>query len=56
MLFPIGNSTDRNLEQKIAQIHVTNWYRQYNRIALLEKLFMLHILHIVLKNKFLDEC
>ena len=32
------NSTDRNLEQEIAQNQVTNWYKQYAKIALTEAL------------------
>ena len=34
----VGKSTEKNLEQKIAQNQVTNWYKQYAKVALLEAL------------------
>ena len=43
----VGKSTEKNLKQKIAQNQVTNWYKQYAKVALLEAL--LQDLQVVLK-------
>ena len=34
----VGKSTEKKLKQKIAQNQVTDWHKQYAKVALLEAL------------------
>ena len=44
----LAKAQKKNLEQKIAQNQVTNWYKQYAKVALLEAL--LQDLQVVMRT------